>query len=136
MDIKKIPKFLIFCFVGGVATLIDFVIFNLFAYILGSGFLMPQISRILGILISMVWNFTMNRNITFRVREEKIKYKLPKWIIVYGITALINLAIFSLVISQIGNTLLGRNIAFVSGTAVSISLNFLGSKFWTFRRRN
>ena len=120
MKIKRIPKFILFCFVGGIATLIDFVVFNIFAYFLGEGYLMPQISRVIGIGVSMIWNFTMNRNITFRAREGKIKHQLPKWLIVYGITALINLAIFSLILSQTGNSLIGRNIAFICGTGVNL----------------
>ncbi len=136
MNINKTPKFIIFCFVGGIATLIDFIVFNLFAYILGDGLLIPQISRVLGIGISMVWNFTMNRNITFKAREGKIRFQLPKWLTVYGITALINLIIFTLIINQTGNSLIGRNIAFIFGTVVSIILNFLGSLFWTFKNRN
>lgn len=136
MRMEKIPKFFIFCFVGGIATLIDFAVFNIFAYFLGEGYLMPQISRAIGIGVSMIWNFTMNRSFTFRAKEEKIKCQLPKWLIVYGITALINLAVFSLVISQTGNSLIGRNIAFVCGTTVSITLNFFGSLLWTFRKRN
>ena len=46
----------------------------------------------------------------------------------------INLAVFSLILTYSGNSLLGRNIAFVCGTAVSVILNFLGSLFWTFRK--
>ncbi len=135
MNIKRIPKFITFCFVGGIATFIDFVVFNTFAYFLGNSFLMPQISRVLGIVVSMIWNFTMNRNVTFCAKEGSIKSQLPKWLIVYGITALINLAIFSLVISQTGNSLLGRNIAFLCGTGASIILNFFGSLFWTFKKK-
>lgn len=136
MKIKKIPRFVIFCFVGGIATLIDFIVFNIFAYILGDGLFMPQISRALGIGISMIWNFSMNRNITFRAKDGKIINQLPKWLLVYGITSLINLGIFSIILSHTGNSLMGRNIAFVCGTGISIILNFLGSLLWTFKRKS
>jgi putative flippase GtrA len=135
MKIKGFWKFICFCIVGGVATLIDFIIFNISAYFLGNGFLMPQLSRILGIITSMIWNFTMNRNITFNAKEEKIKSQLAKWLIIYGITSMINIIVFSIVINIIGNSFWERNIAFVLGTGISLTLNFIGSLLWAFRSK-
>ena len=133
MQIKGLGKFVCFCFIGGVSTLIDLVVFNIFSYFLGNGFLMPQLARILGIGISMIWNFTMNRNITFKAKEGKIKSQLIKWLILYGITSLVNLVIFSIAINLIGNSFWERNIAFVLGTGISLILNFIGSMFWAFK---
>jgi len=133
MRIKGFWKFICFCFVGGIATLIDFIIFNISAFFLGNGFLMPQLARILGIGISMIWNFTMNRNITFNAKDGKIKSQITKWLIVYGITSLVNIIIFSIVINIIGNSFWERNIAFVLGTGISLILNFIGSLLWAFK---
>jgi putative flippase GtrA len=127
-------KFVSFCFVGGIAFLIDFAVFNTSAYFLGNAPLMPQLSRVLGIAISMIWNFSMNRSMTFKAKEGKIKSQLAKWLIVYGVTSVINIIIFSIMIGIIGNSFWDRNIAFVLGTGITLVLNFIGSFFWTFKK--
>jgi len=136
MELKNFYKFICFCFVGGIATIIDLSVFNVSSLILGKTYLILQISRILGIGVSMIWNFTVNRNITFKSRDEKIKKQLPKWLILYFITSLVNFIIFSLVIMILGNSIIERNIAFFCGIAVSIPLNFIGSLLWAFKKKS
>lgn len=133
---KNFYKFIIFGFVGGIAGLIDWGVFNLMAVILGKDFVMLQISRLLGIATSMIWNFSVNRNFTFKAKHEKIKVQLPKWLVLYAATSLINFVIFSGVISLIGTNFWERNIAFLCGWAISIPLNFIGSMFWIFRKKD
>ncbi len=134
MKIKNLWKFVLFCFVGGIATLIDLGIFNICTFLFGKTLLMLKTSRALGIGISMIWNFTMNRNITFRAKEEKVRRQLPKWFILYIITSLVNFLVFSLVITLMGRGFLERNIAFFCGIAISIPLNFIGSLLWVFKK--
>ena len=129
----KLKKFLIFCFVGGVATLIDYSVMNLSIAILGSSYLMTDISKILGIIFSMMWNFPVNRHLTFKAHHGKVRKQLPKWLIVYAITSLVNFLIFSLVIFFTGTELVPRTIAFILGTCAGLILNFVFSLIWTFK---
>ncbi len=133
---KKFRKFIIFCFVGGIATLIDLGVFNLSAIILGKGVVLLQISRLLGIIVSMMWNFVINRNLTFDAKNEKVRKQLPKWITLYSATSLINFLVFSWAVSVIGASFWERNIAFVCGYVISVPLNFVGSMFWAFRKKD
>jgi len=131
---KTFLRFGIFCFVGGIATLIDWAFFNLFSLLLGKELIMLQISRILAIVLSMVWNFFANRKFTFKASQEKVLHQLPKWLIVYGLTSLVNFLVFTLLISILGGEFWPRNIAFVCGTGISLILNFIGSALWAFKK--
>ena len=67
-DKPLLAKIVLFCLTGGIATLIDLAFFNLF-YLLTSIFVL---SRIFGILISIIFNFSFNRNITFKAKGIKL----------------------------------------------------------------
>ncbi len=122
-------RFLIFCFVGGVAAILDLLFFNLFFSILNAGFI---VSRILGIGCSMIWNFTMNKHVTFS-SKGKVKSQLVRYLTVYSITMGINVITGIIILRIIGDSLLGGNIAAFAGIAISVPLNFLLSLFWTFK---
>jgi putative flippase GtrA len=130
----KIKKFIIFCFVGGIATLIDYLVMNLSIFILGNSYIITTISKIFGIIVSMMWNFPANRYLTFKAKDGKVRRQLPKWLLVYAITSLINFLIFSIIIFFIGTEFLPRTIAFIIGTAAGLILNFIISLFWTFKK--
>lgn len=124
-------RFIIFCFVGGIAAILDMLFFNLFFSILKSGFI---VSRILGIGISMIWNFTMNKYVTFSSKEGNIKKQLAKYLFIYSITMGLNVISGIVVLRLIGESVIGGNIAAVAGIVISVPLNFLFSLFWTFKK--
>ena len=126
---KSTRRFILFCFTGGMATLIDMIFFNIF-FFFTSGFV---ISRIGGILSSIIFNFTFNRNITFRARHTRFHHQLWKFIIIYSISMTSNVLIGKLVLSFLDNSTLSANIAALSGLAVSIPIGFFGLMFWVFR---
>lgn len=132
---KTLYKFIMFCFIGGVSTLIDYSVLNLGVYILGTSYLMVNISKVVGIGISMCWNFPMNRYFTFKAREGNLKKQIIKFLSVYGITSLVNLIVFSSLIFILGTSFWPRTIAFVIATAAALLLNFFGSLFWTFNKK-
>jgi putative flippase GtrA len=130
MGLKTLLRFIIFCFVGGIATLIDFIIFNLF-YFIGIGFV---ISRFFGIVISMVWNFGMNRNVTFNARNGKYIKQLSKYLVVYAVSMGANVLVGVIILSLLGDGTINANIAAAAGLSLSIPLSFFGSWLWTFRK--
>lgn len=128
---KSFRKLILFCFTGGIATLIDLFFFNIF-FFLTSTFV---ISRIGGILISIIFNFTFNRNVTFQARNKRFHHQLWKFLIVYGVAMTSNVLVGKFVLSFLDNSTLSANIAAISGLAVSIPLSFLGLILWVFRNK-
>jgi putative flippase GtrA len=126
---KIVKKIFFFGATGGIATLIDLLFFNLF-FIISSMFVL---SRILGILISMIFNFTSNRNITFNARKGKVPNQAIKFLILYGISMGANVLTGKFILSLLEESLFSANIAAISGLAVSIPISFFGLMFWVFK---
>jgi len=129
MGTKTIRQVVIFAVVGGIATGIDFLFFNLVFWITT----LFIFSRFVGIFISMVWNFLANRQITFKATKENTKKQLFKYLIVYGIAMGANVFIGWLAFQMLGPGQLNANIAAALGLVVSIPTAFLGSKLWVFK---
>jgi putative flippase GtrA len=124
---KTLKKFFVFCLVGAIATIIDLVIFNL-----SFRFSPFVIARIIGIITSMGWNFSANRNFTFK-SNGNIPRQLIKYLLVYGLAMSANVLTGWIVFSFLGPGTLNANIAAASGLIVSIPLAFFGSLLWTFK---
>jgi len=127
---KHFKKFMIFCCVGLGAFLIDWLIFNII-YSIVPWFVF---SRIISAVTSMVFNFNMNRNLTFSARGHSIKKQVVRWLVVYGISATANISVGKLTLLALGESLLNANIAFFAGVAVGIPIGFLGSLLWAFKK--
>lgn len=127
---KIIKKIFFFGATGGIATLIDLLFFNLF-FIISSMFVL---SRVIGILISMIFNFTSNRNITFNARKGKIPNQAIKFLILYGVSMGANVLTGKFILSLLEESLFSANIAAISGLAVSIPISFFGLMFWVFKK--
>jgi putative flippase GtrA len=124
-------KFLMFCFVGATSALIHLIIFNFFRFWVEISFF---ISLVFAISISIVYNFFMNRNITFSAKCHPIKKQLPRYIIVYGLSIGTNIITALTIKTILGIGVLQENIAAIGGIALSIPVSFLGSLFWTFKK--
>jgi len=131
METKTLRQFITFAIVGGIATVIDFLFFNLVFWIT-TGFIF---SRFIGIFISMVWNFLANRKITFKATEEDPRRQLFKYLIVYGIAMGANVFVGWIAFQMLGPGQLNANIAAVLGLVVSIPTAFFGSKLWVFKKK-
>ncbi|MFH1787598.1 MAG: GtrA family protein [archaeon] len=128
---KKYLRFICFCFVGGAATLIHILAFNFFRFWMNFGFIE---SLILAVLSSIVFNFTMNRNITFSARGYPIKKQILRYIIVYTISIGTEITVAILMKNLLGEGFIKENIALFTSYAVSIPLSFFGSLFWAFKK--
>ncbi len=127
---KHIGRFLFFCLIGGISFLIDWSFFNVF-YKFGLGFIL---STICSVSISMVFNFSVNRNVTFSAKGYHLGKQIFKWLIVYGFAILVRIGIGKLILIYLGETTFTANIAFIVGIAVSIPISFLGSMLWAFKK--
>ncbi len=124
-----LKKIFFFGVTGGIATLIDLLFFNIF-FILSSAFVL---SRMGGIIVSILFNFTSNRNITFKAKKGKIPKQITKFLILYAISMGANVLTGKIVLSLLNDSLLSANIAAISGLIVSIPISFLGLMFWVFK---
>lgn len=125
-------KFIIFSLVGVCAFIVDWLVFNLF-YKISSRFLF---SLSLGWIISMILNFTINRNITFSARNFSIRKQAFRWLIVYFIAFLARAGVGKLVLLLLGENPLNVNFAFFAGIIISIPISFLGSLLWAFKKNS
>ena len=126
-----LKKFIMFCGVGVVAFAIDWVVFNIFygftnLFVISLGF---------GWIVSMIFNFGMNRNVTFNARRRSIPKQVLKWAIVYILAFFARISVGHGTLIIIGNGVVNANIAYFAGILVMIPISFLGSLLWVFNKR-
>lgn len=128
---KHYLKFIIFCFVGGTAALIHMLFFNFFRFWLGMSFIL---SLFAGVFFSIIYNFSMNRNITFSAKNQSIKKQLIKYTIVYALSIGVNIGTALTLKNILGSGVTPENIATIGGIIISIPVSFLGSLLWVFKK--
>jgi putative flippase GtrA len=143
---KNFYKFIIFCFVGLTSALIHLGIFNLSFRILNTFFKLNSlifgvsmnyiIAIVTAITCAVIYNFYMNRNITFSAKGNPIKKQMAKYSIVYIVSSSANLIVSIIVLNYLGENTFNANIATISGIIFSIPINFFGSLLWTFKQKN
>ena len=127
---KLFSKFIVFCFVGFGAFLIDWIFFNAF-YNTGIGFVF---SKVISAGISMVFNFGVNRNFTFSSKTS-VKTSVIKWLIIYVVAIFANIWVGKSILNILGESVLNANIAYFAGILVAIPIAFLGSLLWAFKKK-
>ena len=127
---KNKYKFLVFCFVGFSSFLIDLFFFNIF-FAIHFGFIF---SRIFAAGLSMIFNFNVNRNFTFKAGDKNIKHQIWKWLLVYFISIFVNISVGYTILQIIGESTLNANIAAIIGIGFSIPVGFFGSLLWVFKK--
>lgn len=128
---KKLLRFICFCFVGGTSALIDLIVFNI-AYYLGFAFIL---CRIFAVGFSIIYNFSMNRNITFSAKGQSIKEQIPRYAVVYAISVGVNLIVSFIMVTLLEPGTINANISAFTGIVVSIPFSFFGSLLWAFKDR-
>ena len=128
---KHSLRFLFFCLVGGASFLIDWSFFNIFYAIVGLGF---GLSITFSVAISMVFNFSINRNITFNARGYHLGKQMSKWLVVYLLSFIVRLGAGKITLTILGESLVTANIAFIIGIGLAIPISFLGSLLWAFKK--
>lgn len=131
MNKEKIWKFIKFCFVGGTSALVGFIIFNIFFWI-GLKF---YICVIISMLLSTIYNFVLNRNLTFKSKKVSIKKQIGKYGVVYFLAQATNFLVSILMKDLLGEGVLQANISVLAGLVVSIPISFFGSLLWVFKNK-
>lgn len=132
-DLYKIKKRAIsFFFVGLSSTLVSLIIFNAF-FALGFSF---SLSLIISLLTSIIYNFSMNRNITFSAKGRNLFKHIWRYLVVYMIARGTNLGVSIMSIKFLGEGVLMANLAVMMGIAVSIPISFFGYLLWVFKNKS
>ena len=126
-----IRKFISFCTVGGLAALVELGIFNLI-YLFGNIFIL---SKIIGILVALCFNFVINRKFTFFATNGLLKKQIPQFLTVYGVAFVVNVSVSYIVNVVLPSGSLYANISAASGILAQIPVSFFGSLKWTFNEK-
>ncbi len=144
MDKNKIWGFVVFCFVGGTSALIHLLVLYLFYDFILKSFLKSDLiifgasiyyilSYIIAMTTSVLYNFTMNRNVTFSAKHEPVRKQIPRYLVVYTISIATGFIVSLIVLNIIVENTLNALIATFFGVLLSVPISFFGSLMWTFK---
>jgi|SRR6056297_2927881 len=126
---KLLKKFFSFCFVGGLAALVELGVFNMI-YFFGNLFIL---SKIIGISFALGFNFIINRKFTFLATKGLLEKQVPKFLAIYAVAFIVNLSVSYIVKIFLPLGSLYANIAAASGIIAQIPVSFFGSLKWVFK---
>ncbi len=116
-----------FTFVGGTAFAMDFVIYLLLTRVGHAPYLL---SRVISIGAAFAWNFTLNRQWTFRAHEGKVARQAGRFLVVMVLTSLLNLGLMHVGVSRLHL----NDVAVMVGVSLLImGVNFLAHSLWSYK---
>lgn len=117
-------QILVFLLIGGLATTIDFVIYNyLFT------FFSINISKLISMLSSSLFSYFTNKIFTFNKGKNYNQKYLIKFYIIFLLNLLTNIFVNYYVYKLTSVKLL----AFILATLFGMTVNFIGQKFFVFK---
>lgn len=127
MNLKEIKmrEILRFLVGGGSAVVVDFAVY----YIL-KGSIGLITAKIISYIAGAIVGFIINKLWTFESKQFKLS-EVARYIILYAFSACANTVVNKCVLLLIPSTIF----AFLCATGVSTILNFLGQKFFVFRKQ-
>jgi len=125
--IKK--EVLLFFLVGTLTVLVDFLSYRALAL---SQLLNVEVSKGASFLIGTVFAYFANRFWTFSSNTHA-QGSVLRFVILYTLTLCVNIIINTIVLTLLDAKQGSIEMAFISATAASATLNFLGLKFFVFK---
>ena len=110
---------------GCCAVATDFSFYSLFL-ILG---LPTAISKGVSFLSGTAVAYFLNKRFTFQSNQKNMK-EPAKFLFLYGLTLCINVGANAAILQTLGSH--AKLIGFLGATSISMTLNFIGQKFWVF----
>src|SRR3989338_5175191 len=117
-------RFLKFCFVGGISTILNYGFFFLF-FILGIYYL---IAAAAGYIIGVFAGFLMNKHFTFQSSAKSYTIEITKYLMVYATSLLLALGLLRILVF-FG---MHATLAYIATIVVTTITNFLGCKLFVF----
>ncbi len=123
-------QFIKFSLVGVLNTAIHYGIFYVTYTYMG---LYHLLASTLGFCVAVTNSYLINKHWTFKTRGANVHREFAKFIIVNLITLSINLGSMALLVERFD---VDPRIAQLASIGLTLSINFLGNKFWTFRKKD
>ena len=117
-------QILMFIVIGGLATIIDFIIYN---YLLA--FISINFSKLISMLVSSLFSYFMNKIFTFNKGKNYNSKYLIKFYIIFLLNLLTNIFVNYYVYKWTSIKIL----AFILATLFGMIVNFIGQKFFVFK---
>lgn len=116
-----------FGLVGGLGFLVNLAVYALFVHSVGVDY---RAASVAAWLVAVLNNFVLNRHWTFDARDGRARFQAMRFLVVSLAAEIFSLALLTLLVE-------GASVAKVPAqaiaVAVSMPLNFLGNKLWSFR---
>jgi putative flippase GtrA len=120
----------LFLIVGMAAVLIDYWVYELLVW---THWLTVEFAKGLGFITGTIFAYLANRLLTFGKIKYASRKSLWRFVILYSFTLWANVEVNSLALNSVPVQSWANQIAFISATAVSAALNFVGMKFYVFK---
>ncbi len=128
--IKNFKKELVyFSLIGLISVKIDFLIYIILNYLRFELYL----SKALGFLGGSIFSYIFNKQITFKITKNSYK-SIFSFYIVYIMALFINVSINNLIYNSYIENKYIYQVSFLISTFFSAMFNFLGIKFFVFKR--
>lgn len=133
INLKNIKQFISYFFVGGIAAIVEWVMFFIFSETIGIDYL---ISTILAFIFSTTANWLLGRMLTFKdssMSNNKAK-EATLVFVVSAIGLLFNLLLMYIFVTVMGlNTTVFKLLSKVAATGIVFIWNFLARKLFIYR---
>lgn len=120
-------QFTKFAGVGAIGTIGHYAVLVALVHLAG---LDPVLSSGAGALVGAVINYVLNYKCTFHSDQRHVQ-AAPKFVAVAAVGLVVNVLMMALLVDVLGFYYL---VAQVIATGVVLVWNFLGNRYWTFRR--
>lgn len=126
---KELPwrRFIKFGIIGGSALVIDIAIY----YLLTRTWQVPYLlSRSVSLTVALFWNFTLNRNWTFRAMTGKVGHQAVRFLTVMAVTSLLSLFLMRVGVSTLG---LPDLLVLLTVSVLITLINFFSHSRWSYK---
>ena len=124
-----LTQFIKFSLVGLLNTAIHYGIFYVTYQYMG---LYHLLASTVGFCFAVTNSYIINKYWTFKTRGSKKRREFAKFVIVNLITLSINLGSMALLVERFG---IDPRVAQLASIGLTLCINFLGNKFWTFQAK-
>jgi len=125
---ELLRQFIKFSLVGALNSLVHFCIFIVLYRLITMHYLAASAT---GYCVGMINSYVLNRRWTFSGGQEKTRSEFVKFAFINIIALLINVGSLSFFKEKIG---LSAEAGQVFAIGASLAINFLGNRFWTFKK--
>lgn len=133
--VKLIKQFISYFFVGGMAAIVEWIMFFLFSSLMSFDYML---ATVLAFLFSTTANWILGRILTFRNSSYENK-RLIELVLVFAVSLiglLFNMMLMYLFVTVIGmNTDILKLLAKILATGIVFVWNFLGRKFFVYKEK-